>query len=151
SSGPATTAALCDPRRRAPGAETGSGSDAAVRVGAGTIGRLGRRIGARLSDRDDRSPEARGRRRQSTGAAEAGGSGAVNSTATSFQDDAAHVLVVDDDRRLRALLRAGLPRRAVRSVGGAAGWALQPALRCFGVEVSWLSGLTVCLWRLFVF
>ena len=38
----------------------------------------------------------------------------MNSTATSFQDDAAHVLVVDDDRRLRALLSSYLVRNGHR-------------------------------------
>jgi two-component system, OmpR family, phosphate regulon response regulator OmpR len=38
----------------------------------------------------------------------------VNPTATSFQDDAAHVLVVDDDRRLRALLSSYLVKNGHR-------------------------------------
>jgi two-component system phosphate regulon response regulator OmpR len=38
----------------------------------------------------------------------------VSSTATSFQDDAAHVLVVDDDRRLRALLSSYLMKNGHR-------------------------------------
>ena len=38
----------------------------------------------------------------------------MSSTATSFQDDAAHVLVVDDDRRLRALLSSYLVRNGHR-------------------------------------
>ena len=78
------------------------------------LGDWGERIGARLPDRDDRSSEARGRRRQSARASEARGSGAVSSTATSFQDDAAHVLVVDDDRRLRALLSSYLIKNGHR-------------------------------------
>jgi two-component system, OmpR family, phosphate regulon response regulator OmpR len=43
-----------------------------------------------------------------------GGSGAVNSTPTSLPDDAAHVLVVDDDRRLRALLSSYLVKHGHR-------------------------------------
>src|SRR6202046_4020067 len=43
-----------------------------------------------------------------------GGSGAVNSTSTSLPDDAAHVLVVDDDRRLRALLSSYLVKHGHR-------------------------------------
>jgi len=38
----------------------------------------------------------------------------VSSTTTSFQDDAAHVLVVDDDRRLRALLSSYLVKNGHR-------------------------------------
>ena len=38
----------------------------------------------------------------------------MNPTATTFQDDAAHVLVVDDDRRLRALLSSYLVRNGHR-------------------------------------
>ena len=38
----------------------------------------------------------------------------MNSTPTSFQDDAAHVLVVDDDRRLRALLSSYLVKHGHR-------------------------------------
>ena len=43
-----------------------------------------------------------------------GGSGAVSSTPTSLSDDAAHVLVVDDDRRLRALLSSYLVKHGHR-------------------------------------
>src|SRR4029077_12038073 len=43
-----------------------------------------------------------------------GGSGAVSSTPTSLPDDAAHVLVVDDDRRLRALLSSYLVKHGHR-------------------------------------
>src|SRR6202021_2012866 len=43
-----------------------------------------------------------------------GGSDAVNSTPTSLPDDAAPVLVVDDDRRLRALLSSYLVKHGHR-------------------------------------
>ena len=43
-----------------------------------------------------------------------GGSGAVSSTPTSLPDDAAHILVVDDDRRLRALLSSYLVKHGHR-------------------------------------
>ena len=43
-----------------------------------------------------------------------GRSGAVSSTPTSLPDDAAHVLVVDDDRRLRALLSSYLVKHGHR-------------------------------------
>ena len=38
----------------------------------------------------------------------------MNSAPTSFQDDAPHVLVVDDDRRLRALLSTYLVKHGHR-------------------------------------
>ena len=43
-----------------------------------------------------------------------GGSGPVSSTPTSLPDDAAHILVVDDDRRLRALLSSYLVKHGHR-------------------------------------
>ena len=43
-----------------------------------------------------------------------GGSGPLSATPASLLDDAAHVLVVDDDRRLRALLSSYLVKHGHR-------------------------------------
>src|SRR6202042_995539 len=112
--GSSPSTALCDAGRRAPGAQASSGSDAAVCVGVGTTGRLGSPIGASLSQSHDRSPEGAERCCRPRRTDEAGRSGAVSSPPTSLADDAAHVLVVDDDRRLRALLSSYLVKHGHR-------------------------------------
>ena len=83
-------------------------------LGARPVGRLGAAVGASLSQGDDRSPEGARRRARPAGAGEAGRSGAMSAAPNSFQDDAAHVLVVDDDRRLRALLSSYLVKHGHR-------------------------------------
>ena len=79
------------------------------------MGDWGLPVGASLSQGDDRSPEGVERPRRPARAGETGRSGAVSSTPTfRCQDDAAHVLVVDDDRRLRALLSSYLVKHGHR-------------------------------------
>ena len=124
-------AALRDAGRRAPGAEAGRGSDAAVRPGARAIGRLGPAVGARLPRGDDRSAEGVERRRRPDRAGEAGGSarsehgaGSASRTtpptfswSTTTGGCARSCRPISSSTAIASRLRQPPPRRALSSTG----------------------------------